>query len=401
MNFMYLSLLLIVVCFFVFISIIYYFFPINIKKALVDEENRYQTIDGLRGLAAISVMFAHSLLSWSYFNSSKKWSIPDFATATFNNTISPDIGFMIFSLGGFGISIFFMITGFLFYDKLVRSSGKISIISFFIKRFFRIAPLYYFVIFSVFIIVFFTGLVEFTSTTQCMQAFLSWITFGFSNIKTISSLSPGSTPVAGVLWTLPVEWKFYFCVPFLSFFTKKRMSSVLFVITGIFILILFSFLINTPIINIILPFFMGMLSSLIINNYLKLSTNIIKSQITSIIMILIFGYVLFQYRTPLLYNILLGIFFIVVSNGNSIFGILKTKIFMSLGSISYSIYLTHGIVLFVINGVVFKNGSYLLNTLIAIFFTLIISVFTYYFIEKSGINCGNRLINRFKYLLKM
>ncbi|OTQ54859.1 hypothetical protein B6D21_09285, partial [Gilliamella apis] len=59
--------------------------------------------------------------------------------------------------------------------------------------------------------------------------------------------------------------------------------------------------------------------------------------------------------------------------------------------ISYSIYLIHGLVLFLINLVFLRNGSYLVNTLITIFITLLISIFTFYFVERTGINFGGKI----------
>jgi len=390
MNINYFTLCFVAISPFIFMSIMYYLLPKRIKYVLVDEKNRYQTIDGLRGIAAICVMFVHSLLSY-HFLYFKTWWDQDTVNQTFDKSISSDFGATIYSLGGFGVCIFFMITGFLFYDKLIRSEGHINIKNFFIKRFFRISPLYYFVILSVFITVLITGLAEFSSLKKTIKSFLSWLCFYFVDIKTISSIAPGSIPLAGVIWTLKVEWIFYFCVPFLSLFNRKKIVSIAFVLLGLAtVIILYKLKIIVLTIT-IMPFFLGMLASLIANNYIKINKKILVNHITSFIILLITIYSIFLHKKQFVYCLLLGLVFIAISNGNSIFGILKTKILISLGSISYSIYLIHGLVLFLINLVFLRNGSYLLNTLITIFLTLFVSIFTFYFIERTGVTFGAKI----------
>lgn len=391
MNINYFTLLFVVISPFVFMSIMYYFLPKRIKHVLVDEKNKYQNIDGLRGIAAICVMFVHSLLSYHFLHF-KTWWDQDTVSQTFDKSVNLDVGAIIYSLGGFGVCIFFMITGFLFYDKLIRSEGHINIKNFFIKRFFRISPLYYFVILLVFVSALITGPAEFSSLKKCIKSFLSWLFFYFVDIKTISSIAPGSVPLAGVLWTLKIEWIFYFCVPFLSLFNRRKIVSIAFVLLGLATIIIIneSKIMVLTITNII-PFFFGMLASLIANNYLKINKRILVNHITSFIILLITMFSVFLHNKQLVYCLLLGVVFIVISNGNSVFGLLKTKILISLGSISYSIYLIHGLILFLINLVFLRNGSYLVNTLITIFITLLVSIFTFYFVERTGINFGGKI----------
>ncbi|WP_167349209.1 acyltransferase family protein [Gilliamella intestini] len=108
----------------------------------------------MRGISAIFVFISHSLLSWRYFFVDGGW-INNTPLLIFDKNLNEQIEIGFLSLGGIGVSFFFMITGFLFFDQLLRNKGKINIIQFFIKRFFRIAPLYYSVITLVFITVFF------------------------------------------------------------------------------------------------------------------------------------------------------------------------------------------------------------------------------------------------------
>ena len=382
---------------FLFIAIIIFLLPQQMKENLSTDNNRYTSIDGLRGISSIFVFMSHSLLSWRYFFVDGGW-INSTPLAIFDKNINEKLAIGFLSLGGLGVSFFFMITGFLFFDQLIRNKGKINFINFFIKRFFRIAPLYYFVILIVFIIVFCTGVVEFPNFKKEINAFLSWITFGFSNIRTISSLIPSSLIVAGVFWTLAIEWKFYACIPILSLFTRTRMTTILFVFLGIIITIVLFYLGKIVDIRLYITFLFGMLASLIVNNYLvPLKTSIFNSPIISTFIFLLFFVAVFKIQfeySSLIFQSLLGLIFIFIANNNSIFGVLKSRIFIALGKLSYSIYLLHGLVLFLINGVFMKNGNYLLNSILSILLTLVFSVFTYYFIERIGINFGHKITSK-------
>ncbi|KFA59933.1 hypothetical protein A9G34_02345 [Gilliamella sp. Choc4-2] len=388
------DLLAIILSPFLFIAILNLLLPKSIKENVSKDENKYTSIDGLRGISAIFVFISHSLLSWRYFFVDGGW-INNTPLLIFDKNLNEQIAIGFLSLGGLGVSFFFMITGFLFFDQLLRNKGKINIIKFFIKRFFRIAPLYYFVIALVFITVFLTGIPEFPTLKKEIQAFLSWTTFGLSNIKTISALIPTSLVVAGVLWTLAIEWKFYACVPILSIFTRTKLTAILFVFCGIAITIVLFNLGKIKDIRLFLPFFFGMLASLFVNNYLiPLKSGIIKSPITSLFILVFFLFAVFKLQfgySGLIFQSALGLIFILIASNNSVFGLLKSKIFITLGKLSYSFYLIHGLVLFLINGVIMKSGNFLLNSLVSMLITLLISIFTYYFIERIGINFGHKI----------
>lgn len=376
---------------FLFIYLLDFLLPKKVSVNLKEDDNKYTSIDGLRGLSAILVIIHHTLVSWAYFHFDVIWHRESVAV-TFDKTISEKVVTALTFLGQAGVCFFFMITGFLFYDKLIKCKGKLDSSDFFIKRFFRIAPLYYFVILLVFITVFLTGLAEFESLKQEIYSFCSWLMFGILEVKTISSLIPGFLVIAGVIWTLAKEWQFYVCVPILSVFTRNKKTAILFVFFALAGCILVFYVNRNIKLETKLPFVLGMLSSLFVNYY-NLKKFDMKKSIFSIIVLILFWNIIFEYHQKFLifYYVNMGLFFILISNGNTIFGILSSKIFIMLGKISYSIYLIHGLVLFWINGVVMKNNNYLVNSIVAILLTLIISVFTYYYIERIGISYGRKI----------
>lgn len=377
---------------FLFIYLLNFLLPKKISENLKESGNKYASIEGLRGLSAILVIIHHSFISWGYFQIGIIWRKDSFIHMV-DKTVPEKVVNALTLLGDIGVCFFFMITGFLFYDKLIKSKGKYDPYKFYIKRFFRIVPVYYFVILLVFITVFLTGLPKFESLKQEIYSFSSWLTFGILEIETISSLMSGSLLIAGVVWTLAIEWIFYTFIPVLSVFTKNKKTSILFV----FIVFVGCFLTSCSYENfnsdITFPFAFGMLSSLFVNYY-KSKIFDMKKSLFSVVALIFFWNIVFEdyYEISYIHYLIMGLFFILISNGNTIFGILSSKIFIMLGKISYSIYLVHGLVLFWINGVLMKNNNYLTNSVIATILTLTISVFTYYYIERTGINYGRKII---------
>lgn len=92
---------------------------------------RINGLDGLRGLAVIFVIISHTVL-WPYMGieSTKIQSLMN---------------------GHIGVSIFFVLSGFLITLLLMReqdATGKIDIVAFIKRRSLRIFPVYYLSIFS-------------------------------------------------------------------------------------------------------------------------------------------------------------------------------------------------------------------------------------------------------------
>lgn len=89
---------------------------------------RFETLDGLRGYLAIFVMFHHSAI-WFHYIKENSWGIINSNLYT--------------HFGGVSVGLFFMITAFLFFSKIMDAKDKpIDWLRLFISRFMRIMPLY-------------------------------------------------------------------------------------------------------------------------------------------------------------------------------------------------------------------------------------------------------------------
>lgn len=96
-----------------------------ISPIKVYENGRNSQIDGLRGLLALFVFVHHSVI-WKGYIKYGVWKIPD--SNFFTN------------IGQIGVSLFLMITGYLFFTKIRKSNQ--NWIRLYTSRFFRLTPMF-------------------------------------------------------------------------------------------------------------------------------------------------------------------------------------------------------------------------------------------------------------------
>jgi peptidoglycan/LPS O-acetylase OafA/YrhL len=156
------------------------------------------SLNGLRALSILFVLFAHVLLM--------------------NFHLKDNPG------GQIGVSIFFVISGYLITLLLIKEEqgeGQISLKNFYIRRTLRIFPIYYFLL-VIYALLELVGLLKFSSN--------SWIT-SLTYTKYLSNESKGDWET-GHLWSLSVEEHFYLLWPIIfKFFKKLRVSFAFLIIT--------------------------------------------------------------------------------------------------------------------------------------------------------------------------
>ncbi|MFT8598524.1 acyltransferase family protein, partial [Acetobacter orientalis] len=159
------------------------------------EKNRSENLDGLRFLISISVVFHHMIFSYYYFNN-HTWSVGEYH---FNG-----------KLGRFGVAMFFMLSAYLMTRKNIVESS--DIIKFYINRFFRIVPMFYFSSFLCLLTaIIFGGNIDYHSL---LDKLFFWFDGGLTDYKPdINNFANASLVNAGVMWTLPWEWFLYISLP--------------------------------------------------------------------------------------------------------------------------------------------------------------------------------------------
>jgi peptidoglycan/LPS O-acetylase OafA/YrhL len=345
---------------------------------------RFGCLDGVRGYLALMVFVHHFIITY-YWQETGSWS------AGFSIVVE--------NLGHVAVSIFFMITGFLFLNKIFLDD-EVSWLKLYESRIFRIYPLYLFSIFLVVLICFQNSSGNMSGVEFLVSVF-RWLTItqGGEHGR-FWDYENSTLIVAGVFWTLRYEWLFYFCLPLLYFFK----GNVWLVLLGFFLFLLLYFFKYSVFgfrfeYLILFPFGGGVA-------YLKYKRVfdgfVFSGNMMSFLLLALFLLSIFSDRhddVGRFVSLSCIVFsFFLIANGVDLFGFLKTKPSLLLGEVSYSIYLIHGILLFVFSSVIGVLNS-TMGFFEYAFFMPLVSVlvcvatfFTYYFIEKPGVMLGRKYI---------
>jgi peptidoglycan/LPS O-acetylase OafA/YrhL len=173
--------------------------------------------DGIRGLSAIMVVFAH-LSVWKFLAD--------------HGLLKPAIAPML--NGAAGVQAFFILSGFLITTLLIteiETTGTISLKHFFIRRSLRIFPLY--ILFLAIVTLIYCIDPKVTTKASLLYA------YGYMYNFVPKSLY---TSFLGHTWSLAVEEHFYLLWPFIfALFFKKHRTPLLIVIT--------LYLLSTPVLH--------------------------------------------------------------------------------------------------------------------------------------------------------
>jgi peptidoglycan/LPS O-acetylase OafA/YrhL len=358
---------------------------INLKYKAPFSKSRYETIDGFRGFLALSVFIHHSNIWYQYIHLGH-W---ESGKSNFYN-----------QLGLSGVSFFFMITSFLFVSKLLQAKEKgFDWNAFFKSRVYRLTPMYlvataifYFIVMTLSHWKLRVGVFQFL-----LQLFRSCC-FRILGGKTVNNLIVKGSIDAGVTWSLSYEWLFYFCLPLISIFILRRYPKKIYIAASlifIFIYFLFNFNIAYQIQH-YLSFIGGAIAPFLIRYVPKIKVNTLLANCVVVLCLVLIP--LFYSPENIICKILLIIIFTAIALGNSFFGILKNPTLKLLGGISYSTYLLHGIILFVVIywGVGIENAGklpvykYYLLILSITPLVVVISYLGFRFIEKPFIDKGKQ-----------
>ncbi|MBL7912461.1 MAG: acyltransferase [Bacteroidia bacterium] len=349
---------------------------------------KYISIDGLRGYLAFFVFLHHSSV-YCFFLPTWNWAAP------------PSNLFTHF--GQTSVSLFFMVTGFLFFSKLIEArEKKIDWLHFFVSRFLRLYPLYIFVLAAVFFIAFFmTDLKFLEPMSKILSEAKHWFLFAMYDNPNINTYSETNGIMASVIWSIKYEWLFYFSLPVLGLIFFKQRPAIITLLLSCFIVFSFFYFTYIKVFH-FYSFLGGLIAAILAKNdvFLKLSKHFLSSLI--IITCLFLAVCFFETAylvTPL---ILTSIAFILIAGGNTIFGILSINVSRQIGQLSYSIYLLHTTLLFIIYRMIIGidvAGKYSVEKFWAINMCLavvliLLSFATYYFIELPSINSSGKVTKK-------
>jgi peptidoglycan/LPS O-acetylase OafA/YrhL len=174
--------------------------------------SRAKNLDVIRGLACLMVVVYHAReIVWiggsDYFRTT---GIDSFFDLLLTIILLP------FTFGGLGVSVFFVLSGYLIHGSVWRSAKSFNVSKFYRKRLFRIYPV---LLFSLL----FTYLIDFFSLINYQGEKISDIsTESFlCNIVALQGLACKPFGSNGPLWSLAIEIHFYIFYPLAYIFRKK------------------------------------------------------------------------------------------------------------------------------------------------------------------------------------
>lgn len=352
---------------------------------------RSAVLDGVRGIAVLLVLLSH--------------------TSGRDQALTTELNFH--GIGHVGVYLFFVLSAFLLGLGLMREGIDAgSIRGFFVRRVFRIIPLYYAVLLAVFAVQLHTGSVQ--------QRYLH-IADGWSGFTSHLAMYRGD----GVFWSVVIEMQFYLVVPLITWaLIKWRGKAVLtLVLISVVNELLYASKYLLPDFQSPIGYlspnyrgdgtFMGLFVSGILAAYVVhfQSGTVARYEkwlhwfaffTFTALMVLTLAFVSknflgldrpfygLRYLTPL-YGAVFALFLLSVHLGNPLTRWLQTDLLRVWGVLGFSVYLLHMLVISLVNQTGLPASSKLVLTILAV---LTFSAVTYQFIERPAIVLSYRLTGR-------
>lgn len=352
-----------------------------IDGAASGTQDRFSTIDGLRGFLAFGVFGHHAVVTHEFLLTGV-WEEPPSAFYSL--------------LGQAGVSLFFAITGFLFWGKLLKAYGAVDWRKLYIGRFFRIGPVYLATVTVMLLVVWSRtnfGLQE--SPFVVWREVTRWLFLGILGQPDVNGYEHTGRLMAGVTWTLRYEWLYYFSLPLLAAFAT-RARHLLFTFTGLVLCLAIYAIKPIPHALYASLFFCGMTAASLLHEEFRMNADS-KWAFAMAVVCLWLLTANFSTVHGVTQVLLMGVAFYVISSGNTLLGILTAKGSRRLGEISYSVYLIHGLMLtgiFSIGSVrsfaLRSFGHYWFTIALCGLALVLAASLSYVLIERPGINLGKK-----------
>jgi len=308
---------------------------------LPDLAQRYTAIDGLRGYLAFFVFLHHACI-WYFFLQSGEWRPPPSNLYT--------------HFGQSSVAMFFMITGFLFFSKLLDGRQTIDWLRLFVSRFLRLTPAYLVMLAIMFGVVMLVSDADIRSApVQVSKDALRWMSFTILGAPDLNGLADTWRITAGVTWSLPYEWFFYFSLPLLALTTGSAVP--LRYLLPAAAAVLGMLWVWEPLLPHFLSFLTGIIAALCVrSSYVRVLT---ASRWAAVFAFACLAVMVNYLPTSNAYlkAIPLALAFIVIACGNSLFGLLTHRLSRMLGEMAFSLYLMHGILLYVSFSLIFRTDT--------------------------------------------
>lgn len=337
-------------------------------------------LEALRGILALMVVIGHISLIRLYFGRSDDYMNP-----------------IIFHLGRVGVTGFFVLSGYLIsYSILKRmANNEWSIGRFYAARIFRIWPLYFFVIIMAIYVLPNINQLQFIVPGFVIDARIETFNYWYYLflMPQVPLINNYILPFAEPTWSIGVEEIFYLIIPIVIMFSKKRINQILIAFISIFLIAKYIviYYYQLPFSDYVAKLFnyyrydcvaFGCLIAVMHFNSNKVFMAINKLHALAAIVLI---YIMFKNLTINSYDyfpfaICFGVIISYFVKEETTFKSPKWLIYI--GTISYSLYLTHEIVVVYFVNLDFDKKSMPLTYIICLIFAIILASIIYYIIEK-------------------
>jgi peptidoglycan/LPS O-acetylase OafA/YrhL len=369
------------------------------SSASSNDNRRITQIDGLRGIAILLV------ISFHYINN-QLW----YAQSLLGRLICKATSF-----GWVGVDLFFVLSGFLIGNILIKNRGAKNYFStFYIRRVVRIIPNYFLAV-SVFLII---CAIPFFSDNRFLtgdNVIPWWSYYIMVHNNYMAAMNTMGNSANSITWSIGVEEQFYIIFPFIVYFVKdKWLPMLLFLVIVAACIFRMQFKTWVPT-YVLLPSRMDSIAfgflvayyyqnknfKSVFQKYSKFFIGIIMLDV----LVCAFLYWRFSDLGAIKHSLFalsfaIGLGF-ALSDKDSLYGrLLQNKLLTWFGTISYSLYLFHYVILGLFHhfannkdGLVIANGRDVILTIAALITSLILSWTIFKFLETPFVNWGKR----FKY----
>lgn len=344
-------------------------------------------LEALRGIACCAVLMAH--VNMYFYSWNNNYAITEFSSFSKASTY----------LGQSGVVWFFMLTGYLFWNMV--QSNTLNMNNFYIKRVRRLVPVMLVVVSVVTLFDWIMGGMPIPTWEQLINVLRNY-SFYFAGVH--DTFYPDIVHRINNLWTLRWEWLFYLVLPLVAVLCRTWFSLTIMFVASLFIL---TDLQQSGVKNsnaaLFLAFYLGM-SLVHLIKIIRMSKilNSFLSPYGFLFVVLLSMLTLFmpevEMRPQNVYFIMLNsplflwfLMFSVFPNDNMRW--LLSSAYLNLGRISYSLYLWHLFITFIVYKVFIHmswlNKFYILifiYPIVVIFLSIPISILSYKYIELKFMN---------------
>lgn len=342
-------------------------------------------LNGLRAIAALAVVFFHITLELKHFG---------LDNAIFGTDIVGNATNLL--LGGFGVTIFFTLSGFLITYLLLKEkelTGGVKIKAFYIRRALRIWPLYYLYFFISMATIFIYAM-PFEGESIPFYIFLA------ANIPFIIGKA---IPFLMHYWSIGVEEQFYLFFPHIAKQSNKKLLNIVIALIGIFMITKFVFWVLYTKYSMPLPFMaltvtrfhamlIGVVGAILYYNQNKIFLTVATHKITqllawtSIFLITLNKFYIFSAVNDEVVSVVALILIMGQITKRNYLINLENKVCDFVGKISYGMYIIHPLLIFfmakLLGNLEDTITNYILVYTLVIAATMLLAYVSYEYYEK-------------------